>query len=131
MGQETVTPREISLELRRLMTQNLPPDLPRNADECRSDTKRKSEVAHPRQFFPVVTGLAVPTMLVPVRMNLDALDPRYDLARQHRKNHGSGSVLAVGQGEASWMGELSSKGRRNVNAQKKRMPCDNPNIAVD
>lgn len=113
------------------MTQNLPPDLPRNADECKNDTKHRSEAVRLQRCFHDVIDLEVLPTPPPVTMNLDALDPRHDLARQHLKNRGSGNALAAGREEASWTEELFFRGRRSVSAQKRRMPCDNPTIVAD
>lgn len=105
------------------MAQTLPPDLLRNAGECKNDTKCRSEVVRPRLCSPGVIDLAVPTMLRLVKMSLDPLDPRYALARQHLKNHGSENVLVAERGEVLMLEELFFRDRKNVNVQKRRTPC--------
>lgn len=67
-------------------------------------------------------------MLRLVKMSLDALDPRYVLARQHLKNHGSENALVAERGGVLMLEELFFRDRKNVNVRKRRMPCGNPSI---
>lgn len=114
--------RWIKAKPQRPRNQNLPPDLPRNANGCKNDTRCRNAAVRLRRCSRVVIALAAPATLRRARSSPEGLGPRYNLARRHPKNHASGSVLVVERGGALWMAGLLYKDRRNVNARRRQMP---------